>query len=63
MPSLWGEKATFVLFLWVRGLYRLVNDIVKMNQQADEEKQDPQAFMKSGKSHWNTKKIITSDKG
>lgn len=48
MPSLWGEKATFVLFVWVSGLYQLVNDIVKMNQQAGEEKQDHKHLWRMG---------------
>lgn len=60
MPSLWGEKATFVLFLWVRGLYQLINDIVKMNQQAAEEEQDREHLWKVG-NLTEMQKIIMSD--
>lgn len=48
MPSLWGEKATFAAFLWVRGLYQLINYIVKMKQLVDEEKQDHEHLWRVG---------------
>lgn len=41
LPSLGGEEAFFLIFLWVRSLYQFIHDVVvNMSQYEDEEKHD-----------------------